>query len=78
MASLEPAGLLEQQLIQDVDKLLEANQKNPVVPLQALWLLILTCTKNNKVNSDLSNKLLVDYLLDPTVIDSFKTKLVRE
>ena len=78
MASLEPAGLLEQQLIQDVDRLIEANQKNPVVPLQALWLLILTCTKNNKVNSDLSDKLLVDYLLDPSVIDSFKTKLVRE
>ena len=42
-ASLEPSKLLENQLLQDVDMLLEANYKNPVVPLQALWLLIITC-----------------------------------
>ena len=42
-ASLEPSILLEGQLLLDADSLLEANYENPVVPLQALWLLIITC-----------------------------------
>lgn len=58
-ANLQPFKLLETRLISDVDKLIEANYKNPVVAIQTLWLLILTTSVNDKINATLFDKLLV-------------------
>ena len=50
-ASIEPWRLFEEQLLQDVDSMLEANYKNPIVPLQALWLTQVTCQNNDAIHA---------------------------
>ena len=54
-------------MIADVDKIIELNEDRPDVIVSALWLLILTTSVNDKINCELFDKLLVQYLLDPQV-----------
>jgi hypothetical protein len=74
-ASVQPCTLLEAQLLADVDRIIEANLENPIVPLQALWLLVLTCSHNSRINSKLFDKLVLGYLTDERTLEIIEQKL---
>jgi len=77
-ASVQPCTMLEVQLLADVDRIIEANLDNPIVPIQALWLLVLTCSSNDRINSELFHKLAIEYLADGKTLETIAQKLPDE
>lgn len=63
-SEVRPIEMYEKQLIEDIDKLIEVNQDRPSVAITALYVLILNC-KEDKINPDLFNKIVLDYMLSP-------------